>query len=61
MKIISSAIRSDTVCGAIDEINRNDDMMDVAAAYSQHKKIGMADAIEAIASHIVYTDEDFEF
>lgn len=60
MKIKSSDIKSDTIEGAIEEINLSDAMMDVASVYSQKKNIGIADAIEAIASHIVYTDDDFD-
>ena len=61
MIIKASSIEAGTIQDAIAEINRNDAMMDVAAAYSEQRKIGMGDAIEAIAAHIIYTDEDFTF
>lgn len=61
MIIKASSIEAGTIQDAIQEINRNAAMLNVAAAYSEQRKIGMGDAIEAIASHIVYTDEDFTF
>lgn len=57
--IKANEIKSETIEYAMDEIASDDDLLMKAKQIADDNNWGIADTIEAIANHIIITDEDY--
>ena len=61
MKIKIENIKSETIPEIMKEIENNEYLLNEAKDYAIFGHIGLADAIEGIASHFYNCDTDFEY